>query len=149
MQTQASQQHDQRGGIPGIAMIVSCAASILLSWTPSSIGKDNSAPARVSLTPVRASSAMEAPAAPAQRSSDSTNSPVYAQSDNQAGGGPNGNQNEERVDIATFLVWHVQARNSTRYAYQTVLSGPSRTEVDEFRPSALLVAAPIRNTGTR
>ena len=176
MQTHANQQHKQRGRVPGIAMAMSRAVAIamLLSWAPSSIGSANhdSVPARLPAVPAQTAGAKETPAA-GRGSRDSTNFPICAEfrrvaatqnaersgestdivgcgvSNNLAGGMPASNQSEERVDVATFLVWHVQGRNVGQYAYQTTLSGPSRTEATDYRPSALTVAAPFRNMNTR
>jgi hypothetical protein len=156
MQTQASQQHNQLGRIAGIAMVMSCAAVIatLLTWAPSSIGSanDNPAPAKLSAMPAQAAGAKQAPADPAHGSSDSPTRPTCAElggiektgessgtvgcgvRSNLAGGTPASNQSEERLDVGTFLAWHVQARNLIQYAYQTTLSGPSRTEAKDDRP---------------
>jgi hypothetical protein len=82
MQTQASQQHKQRGQVPGIAMVISCAAvtTAFLTWDPSSIGSanDNLAPARLSAVPAQAAGAKEAPADAGRGSSDRPTRPMCA-----------------------------------------------------------------------
>jgi len=55
----------------------------------------------------------------------------------------------EQEDVATLLAWHVEARSLTQYAYQTTLTEPSRTLAEAARPSALPVAARLRNTNAR
>lgn len=162
MHTQASQQHKQRGRIPGIAMVISCAAAIaiLLTWAPSTIGgaNHNPAPSKVSAMPAQAAGANDGPVDRGQGSSDRPTKPICAELDgiasvqetemtgessgtvgcgvgsNLAGGTPASNQSEERVDVATFLAWHVQARTLAQYAYQPTLSGPSRTAAKDDRP---------------
>jgi hypothetical protein len=129
MQTQASQQHKQRGQVAGIAMVISCAAvtTAFLTWDPSPIGSadDNPAPARLSAVPAQAAGANEAPADPGRGSSGRPTRPMCAEfggiastqetkrtgesggpvgcgfGSNLAGGTPASNQSGERVDIAT------------------------------------------------
>jgi len=162
MRTQASQQHKQRGRIPGIAMVTTYAAVMVafVAWVPFSIGSanDNAAPAKLSAVPAQAGGAKEAAADPGHGSSDRPTRPTCAElggiastpetqrtvepggivecgvRSNLAGGTPASDQSEERVDVATFLAWHVQAHNLIQYAYQTTLSGPSRTEAKGDRP---------------
>lgn len=177
MQTQASQQHKQRVRIRGIAMGMSRAAAIavLLAWTPSSIGSANhdSAAAKLPVIPAQAAGTKEAPADRGQGSGDLPSGPMCAElggiaatqdterggesgdgigcgiGNNLAVGMPASTYSEERVDIETFLEWHVQGRNVGQYAYQSTLSDPSRTEEKGYRPSTLIVAVPFWNTNAR
>jgi len=148
MRTQASQQHKQQGRIPGIAiaMVVLCAAvmATVVGWVPSSIGSanDNSPPAKLSaVVPVQVGGAKEATADPGDGSRDRPTRPTCAErgvgcgvGNNVAGGTPASDQSEERVDVATFLAWHVQAHTLIQDAYQTRLSSLSQTEARADRP---------------
>jgi hypothetical protein len=177
MQTQASQQHKQRVRIAGIAMGMSRAAAIavLLAWTPSSIGSANhdSAPGKSLSLPVQAAGTKEAPADRGLGSGDLPSGPMCAElggitatqdtersaeagdtvgcgiGNNLAVGMPASIYGEERVDVETFLEWHVQGRNVGQYAYQSTISDPSRTEEKGYRPSTLIVAVPFWNTNAR
>lgn len=161
MQTQASQQPNLVGRIAGIAVVMSCAAVIatLLTWAPSSTGSDNAnaAPDKVSAVPAQAGSVKQAPAEPAHGATDRPTRPTCAElggvastqepdrTEDSSGtvgcgirgdladGGPASNQSEKRVNVATFLAWHAQARDLIRYVDQATLSGPSPTEAKNDR----------------
>lgn len=158
MHTQASQQHNQLVRIAGIATVVSCAAVIgtLLTWAPSSTGSanDNAAPAKLAAMPTHATGVKEAPAHPADGSSDSPARPNCAElggiastqgtqrtgessgtvecgvRSNLAGDAPASNQSVKQVGVATFLAWHAQARSLIQYTHRTTLSGPSQMNAD-------------------
>ena len=150
MQTQVSEQCKQPGRIAGVAMVISRAAFIatLLTWAPSSIGSanDNPAPAKAWAGPAQAAGAKEATAEPGNGSGDLPTRPMCAGhggitstqvtagtgesggtvacgvGNNLAGGSTTSNQEEELVDVATFLAWHVQARSLSPYAFQATPS---------------------------
>ena len=158
MQTQVSQQRNQLIRNAGIAMILARAAVIasLLIWVPSSLGSANRNPALAgpSVVPVQIGGARKAPVYPSHGPSARPIRPTCAEFGRIAsapitkttgesgvivgcGSGNNlagGNRSGERADVATFLEWHVQARNFDRYAYQTILSGLSPSEDTEDRP---------------
>ena len=176
MQTQAS-QHKQRVRITGIAMGMSRAAAIavLLAWTPSSIGSANhdSATSKLPVMPAHAAGTKELPGDRGQGTGDLPGGPMCAElggitatqdtersaesgdtvgcgiGNNLAVGMPASTYGEERVDVETFLEWHVQGRNVGQYAYPSTLSDPSRTEEKGYRPSTLIVAVPFSNTNAR
>jgi len=141
MQPHASQQVKQLSRIAGVTMLTSRAAVIatLLTCVQSSIGSDsvnnNSAPAKLSATSAQAASSRKAPAEQAlerdgpsrstcaelrgiasaerpQTTGGSSDIGGCAVRSNFGGRSLTGNQTKERIDIATFLAWHMQARNS-------------------------------------
>ena len=156
MQTQTTQQ--PAGRLGRIPMMVSCAAAILLTWGPASIGGtgDIPAPAVLSATLTPAYSANQGLPGPGQGSSDAKG-PLCAAAgavdpwctaDHRVEGAP-GEQSQEWVDVATFVEWHVQARHLAQYEYQTLtaLSGPEGKALD--RPTAVSAAAPVWITFAR
>lgn len=177
MKTQADQLHKRRVRIRGISMAMSRAAAIavLLAWTPSSIGSANhdSARARLPAVPAQVAGTKTVPADPGYGRGDLPTGPMCAElgviratrftegneesvdavgcglGNNLAGGTPASIHSEDRVDVATFLAWHVEGRNLAQYPYQTTLSGPSRTDVQDHRASALTVARPFWTTIAR
>lgn len=177
MRTHANQLHKQRVRITGITMAVSRAAAIavLLAWTPSSIGSANqdSAPARLPAVPAQAAGTKAVPADPGHRTGDLPAGPVCAElrviraarftggmgesadavgcgiGNNLASGTPARADDGDRVDIATFLAWHVEGRNLGQDVYQATLSAPSRTNAQDHRASALSVGGPFWTTIAR
>jgi hypothetical protein len=177
MKTQANQLHKQQVRITGIAMAMSRAAAIavLMAWTPSSIGSANhdSAPARLPAVPAQAAGTKAVPAVPGHGPGALPTGPMCAErgvlktarftegsgesaealgcgiGNNLAGGTPARTDDEERVDVATLLAWHVEGRNLGQDVYQTTLSGPSRTNAQDHRASALTVTGPFWTTIAR
>jgi hypothetical protein len=158
MQTQASPYRSQLVRIAGIAVILSCTAVIamLLKWVPFSFGnaKESSAPAKLAAISFPAPSAREAPVNPAHGSSDIPTKPTCAELSGivstrgtETTDGSDGNVGcsvvsnlagdmpvSHQSDVDTFLAWHVQARDSIQYAYQSTLWGLSRTEAKNDHP---------------
>jgi hypothetical protein len=177
MKTQANQLHKRRVRITGMAMAMPRAAAIavLLAWTPSSIGSadHDSARARLPAVPAQAAGTKAVPADPGYGPGDLPTGPMCAElgviratrftedngesadavgcgiGNNLAGGKPSRAYDEERVDVATFLAWHVEGRNLGQDVYRTTLSDPSPTNAQDHRASALTVARPFWTTIAR
>ena len=178
MKTHANQLHKQRVRITGIAIAMSRAAAIavLVGWTPSSIGSANhdSAPAvRLPAVPAQAAGTKAVPADPGHGAGEIPTGPMCAKlgvitakrftegkgesadavgcgiGNNLAGGAPARTDAEDRVDVATFLAWHVEGRNLGQDVYQATLSAPSRTNAQDHRASALSVGGPFWTTIAR
>ena len=167
MKTQADQLHLYRTRITGIAIAMSRAAviTVLLAWAPSSIGSANHdfSPAGLPAVPAQAAGTKAVPAEPGYRPGDFPAGPLCAKlvgitatrfiegtgavdavgcgiGNNLAGGTPARFHDEDRVDVATFLAWHVEGRNLAQDTYQT---NPSQTGAQDHRASALTVARPF------
>jgi len=179
MKTQVSRLRKQRVRTTGSAMAMSRAAAmaVLLAWTPSSIGSANhdSAPAKLPAVPSQAAGMKEAPANPGHGPGAFPTGPMCAEpgvirakrftegngeladavgcgiGNNLAGGPPSRTSDEERVDVATFLAWHVEGRNLGQDVYQATLSAPSRTNAQDQdrRASALTAGGPFWTTIAR
>jgi hypothetical protein len=175
MKTQVSELHEQRIRITGAAKVISRAAAIavLLAWTPSSIGSANHdpVPARLPAEPTQAAGTNAVPVAPAPRSGDLPAGPMCAElsvftatrvaeangeladdvgcgiGNNLALGAPVRSNDEERVDVATFLAWHLEGRNLGQDNYQATLS--SWAIARDHRASALTVVGPFWTTIAR
>jgi hypothetical protein len=174
MKTHANQVHQQRVRITGVAMAISRAAAIavLVGWTPSSIGSANhdSAPAKL---PAQAAGTKAVPADPGHGPGELPAGPMCAElvvitpkrfteakgesadavgcgiGNNLARGIPARTDDEDRVDVATFLAWHVEGRNLGQDVYQATLSAPSRPNAQDHRASALTVGGPFWTTIAR
>ena len=139
------QQPNRSGRIARIAMVISRAFAIvtLLIWAPSLIGSanGNGAPAAMLVAPTAGEGAKETPVDPADGTQDSPPGPTCAKpgaiasapqgkmnsevtggvgcgvGNNLAGGDSAMDQSHARVDLATLLAWHEQARTGTRGAF--------------------------------
>ena len=173
MTTKVSRLHKQRVRITGSAMAMfrAAAISILLAWTPSSIGSANHD--KFPVGPAQAAGMKAAPAHPGYGSGALPTAPICAEfgvikakrftegngeftnaigcgiGNNLAVGPSSLTHDEERVDVATFLAWHVEGRNLGQDVYQATLSAPLRTNAQDHRASALTVAGPFSTTITR
>ncbi|HKQ24051.1 MAG TPA: hypothetical protein VJT81_06370 [Burkholderiales bacterium] len=175
MKTHANQMLKQRVRITGIPMVMSRAAviAILVAWTPSSIGSANhdSAP-NAGLRAVRAAGTKAVPADPGHRPGDFPAGPMCAKlavtaqrviegsgvsadtvgcgmGNNMAAATPARVDEEDRVDVATFLAWHVEGRNLAQNNNQTTPSAWSRTNAQDHRASVFPVRTPFWTTIVR
>ena len=185
MQTPASQSH-KRCRIPGIVVMSCTAVATLLTWAQCSIGSANDAPVPVkpSTVPFQVAGAKEAPVDSRRESSERPTRPTCAElagiastratertgesnvalgcgvQSNLADGTRASDQLEERIEVATFLAWHSQVRDTMQYASDTTLSRPSRRSVGGsmfkmpiviamFLPSVAFAAMPALAPGTQ
>ena len=174
MKTHANRMLKQRVRITGIPMVMSRAAviAVLVAWTPSSIGSANhdSAPkAGLRAVPAQAARTKGVPADPghgfpagpmcaklavtAQRVIEGSGVPADAvgcgMGNNMAAGTPARVDEEDRVDVATFLAWHVEGRNLAQNNHQTTPSAWSRTNSQDHRASVFPVRTPFWTTIVR
>ena len=139
MQTQSRQLYSQLGRIGGIATTVATSAAVIatfLVWAPPSMGGGDTAPVRIAAAPTRAEGAKDVSADPTRGSGDRPARPTCAERgeiaasqktekagayivptgcgtrSNLAAGAPASHRNADQGDVATFLAWHMQARNS-------------------------------------
>jgi hypothetical protein len=167
MQTQVTQERcNGLGRMPGISLIVPGAAAILLTWGPSSIGGTSSISAPAVLPPMQVPAYSAYEVADPARASLSTNGPGCGRASVQEMDGRSGvdlwcvtdidlvdemaaddqSKSQRWADVATFLEWHVQARNLAQYDYQVPLTALLRPRAKAAGPSAVPVAAPLWTT---
>ena len=158
MQTPASQPH-KRCRIPSIVMMSCAAVATLLTWARSSIGSanDNPVPIKLSAVPFQAAGAKEAPVDSRRESSERPTRPTCAElagiasaqtiertgesnvalgcgvRSNVAGGTQASDQIEERIDVATFLAWHSQARDSIQHVSDATPHYDDKSPRAEYR----------------
>jgi hypothetical protein len=182
MQTPACQPHKQ-GRIPGIPVMSCAALATFLTWAPCSIGSanDDPMPVKLSTLPFQVAGAKQAPVDSRHESSERPIRPTCAElastrateragesnvplgcgiQSNVADGTQASDQLEERIDVATFLAWHSQVRDTMQYASDTPLSRRSRRSVGGsmfklpiviavFLPSVAFAAMPALAPGTK
>ena len=113
-----------------------------------SSGSDDDAPVQLSAAQIPAADAREPATDSTQRSAGNPAKPTCATlgmppsaekasvpggsacgvPSNAADGASLTDRSDERIDVATFLAWHVQAHNLIDYIYQTTPSSASRTD---------------------
>lgn len=175
MKTHANQVQKQRVQISGgtMAMARAAAIAVLLAWTPSSIGSANHDSVPTARLPAVPPQAAGTKADPGYRPGHFPGGPMCAElvvimptrfteasgvsadavgcglGNNLAAGTPARVDEGDRVDVATFLAWHVEGRNLGQDIYQATLSAPARTNAQDRRASAVTVRAPFWTTIAR